>query len=277
MAESKTTTAQDTAQDLYEIYTTASLQSMEHLALVTRGIEYHNVGKLGVSAEELTEMVCERMQTKPPPESVTGPMGTLFEATVSRYWGTLDTPGLQDIVDTASLIGRDIFQTGTPNASPIYWANVKRMCQGNNKIVERHNGGDDALKDVDIIAFLQDVAAARHREKAAGKKYRNAKGNQDQKAEMLGAIVAAGYGEHLTEDQRKAAKASSDAAAAPVDPDHEWLVAIDVLRNACYGNVVIAKTQAFVAEMEALQGYLGVFKANLAAPVETPEPVVTTV
>ena len=268
-----TTTAQDAARDLVEIYTTASLQSMEHLALVTNGIEYLNVGDLGVTAAELTEEVCERMLTKPPSASVTGPIGNLFKATTVQYWDKLETPSLQDIVDTANLIGRDIFRAGTSEATPIHWATVKRICQGNNKIVERHNAGDEALQDVDIMAFFQDVTAARAREKGEGVKYRNAKGNQDQKAEIVGAIVAAGYGEHLTDDDRQVATDSRGAMGNSSDPDHQWLVAVEILKGCCEGSVPVIKDNAFIAEMNALAGYLETFKSGLKISA----PVVATV
>jgi len=272
--ETITTTAQDMANDLSEIYTDASIQSMEHLALVTTAIEWYDVGNLGVSAEDLTAMVCERMLTKPPTGSVTGPIGKLFGATVSKYWGTLDQPNLQDIVDTANLIGRDIFRSGTDDATPVRWATVKRICQGNNQIVERHNNDDPALADVDIMAFFQDVCAAREREKASGAKYRNAKGNQDQTAEIAGAVEAAGYGEHLDEDLKaKAAKARGSVATVTQDPDHAWLVAVDTIKQCCYGQIPVTKAQAFVAEINALAGDLAVFQANQMAPT----PVVTTV
>jgi len=287
MATSKTTTEESIAKDLAEIYTMAAFHSMEHLVLVTTGCERADVADLGIHASDLTEQVCKSMQWSVPTKSITGPIGNLYEATAPTYWETLEAPTLQDIVDTADLIGQTIFQTGTPEAIKVNWSTVKKICQGNGQIVERKALEDPALDDLDIMAFFTDVLQARDREKAAKVLYRNAKGNQDQTAEVTGAIMAAGYGEHLDEDSIAKADTARNAAKVTADPDHEVLVALDILSGVLTGKVDCGKQAYFLQEMDRMRPDYENYRQSLGltrvagvadpAPVPAPESVVATV
>lgn len=277
MATSKATTEESIARDLAKIYTTAAFHSMEHLVLVTTGCERADVADLGIYASDLTERVCKSMQWSVPSKSITGPIGNLYEATAPTYWETLEAPTLQDIVDMADLIGQTIFQTGTSEAIKVNWSTVKKICQGNGQIVERKALEDPALDDLDIMAFFTDVLQARDREKAAKVLYRNAKGNQDQTAEVAGAIMAAGYGEHLDEESIAKADTARHAAKVTADPDHNVLVALDIVSGVLTGTVDCGKQAYFLQEMDRLRGDYENFRQSLGltrvAGVEDPVPV----
>ena len=270
------TTEESIAQDLKEIYTAAAFHSMEHLVLVTTACEGADVADLGIHASDLTERVCKAMQWSVPTKSITTPIGNLYEVTAPTYWDTLDQPGLQDIVDMADLIGQTIFKTGTPDAIKVNWSTVKKICQGNGQIVERKALEDPALDDLDIMAFFQDVLEARDREKANKVKYRNAKGNQDQTAEVAGAIMAAGYGEHLDEESVAKADKARNAAKVTADPDHNVLLALDIISGVLTGKVDCIKQAYFLQEMDRLRGDYENFRQSLGltrvAGVEDPVP-----
>ena len=270
------TTEESIAQDLKEIYTTAAFHSMEHLVLVTTACEGADVADLGIHASDLTERVCKAMQWSVPTKSITSPIGNLYEVTAPTYWDTLDQPSLQDIVDMADLIGQTIFKTGTPDAIKVNWSTVKKICQGNGQIVERKALEDPALDDLDIMAFFQDVLEARDREKANKVKYRNAKGNQDQTAEVAGAIMAAGYGEHLDEESVAKADKARNAAKVTADPDHNVLLALDIISGVLAGRVDCIKQAYFLQEMDRLRGDYENFRQSLGltrvAGVEDPVP-----
>ena len=293
MATSKTTTEESIAKDLAEIYTTAAFHSMEHLVLVTTGCERADVADLGIHASDLTKRVCAEMRWKAPTKSITGPIGNLYEATAPTYWETLEAPTLQDIVDTADLIGQTIFQTGTPEAVKVNWSTVKKICQGNGQMVERKalvdagvikDDADNPLADLDIMAFFTDVLQARDREKAEKVLYRNSKGNQDQTAEVTGAIMAAGYGEHLDKDSIAKADKARNAAKVPTDPDREVLVALEIISGVLTGRVDCGKQAYFLQEMDRLRGDYENFRQSLGltpvageTPAPVPAPVVATV
>ena len=270
------TTEESIAQDLKEIYTAAAFHSMEHLVLVTTACEGADVADLGIHASDLTERVCKAMQWSVPTKSITTPIGNLYEVTAPTYWDTLDQPSLQDIVDMADLIGQTIFKTGTPDAIKVNWSTVKKICKGNGQIVERKALEDPALDDLDIMAFFQDVLEARDREKANKVKYRNAKGNQDQTAEVAGAIMAAGYGEHLDEESVAKADKARNAAKVTADPDHNVLLALDIISGVITGKVDCIKQAYFLQEMDRLRGDYENFRQSLGltrvAGVEDPVP-----
>ena len=244
--------------------------------LVTTACEGADVADLGIHASDLTERVCKAMQWSVPTKSITTPIGNLYEVTAPTYWDTLDQPGLQDIVDMADLIGQTIFKTGTPDAIKVNWSTVKKICQGNGQIVERKALEDPALDDLDIMAFFQDVLEARDREKANKVKYRNAKGNQDQTAEVAGAIMAAGYGEHLDEESVAKADKARNAAKVTADPDHNVLLALDIISGVLTGKVDCIKQAYFLQEMDRLRGDYENFRQSLGltrvAGVEDPVP-----
>ena len=277
------TTEESIAEDLCEIYTAAGIHSMEHLVLVTTGCEGADVADLGIHASDLTERVCEAMRWSVPTKSITGPIGNLYQVTGPTYWDTLEQPTLQDIVDMADLIGTTIFQTGTREAVKVNWSTVKKICQGQGDIVSRkwqidagilEDDPDAPLADLDPMAFFQDVLQARDREKATKVKYRNAKGNQDQTAEVTGAIMAAGYGEHLDEDSIAKADAARNAAKVTADPDREVLVALDIISGVLTGKVDCGKQAYFLQEMDRLRGDYENFRQSLGltrvAGVEDP-------
>ena len=263
MSKTIETTEASIAQDLVEIYTTAAFHSMEHLVLVTTACERADVADLGIHASDLTEQVCKSMQWSVPTKSITGPIGNLYEATVPAYWENLEAPTLQSIVDTADLIGQTIFQTGTPEAVKVNWSTIKKICQGQGEIVERKALEDPALDDLDIMAFFQDVLQARDREKANKVKYRNPKGNQDQTAEVTGAIMAAGYGEHLDADSIAKADFARNAAKVTADPDHNVLLALDIIGGVLNGTVPIEKREYFVQEMDRMRDDYENFRQSL--------------
>ena len=279
------TTEESIAKDLAEIYTAAGIHSMEHLVLVTTGCEGADVADLGIHASDLTERVCKAMRWSVPTKSITGPIGNLYQVTGPAYWDTLDQPGLQDIVDMADLIGTTIFQTGTPEAVKVNWSTVKKICQGQGEIVSRkwqidagilEDDPDAPLADLDPIAFFQDVLQARDREKANKVKYRNAKGNQDQTAEVTGAIMAAGYGEHLDADSIAKANTARNAAKVTADADHTVLVALDVIGNVHSGDLEVVKLPYFVEALDRICDNHQNFRQSLGltrvAGVEDPVP-----
>jgi hypothetical protein len=289
MTESILTT-DSVAQDLSEIYTASGLQSMEHLVLVTFACEEADVGDLGIHASDLREEVCKAMRWSAPTKSITGPIGNLYQVTAPKYWDTLEQPTLQDIVDMADLIGHTIFQTGTDRAVKVNWSTVKKICQGQGDIVSRkwqvdagilEDDPDAPLADLDIMAFFPDVLQARDREKANKVKYRNAKGNQDQTAEVTGAIMAAGYGEHLDADSIAKADSARNAAKVTADPDHSVLVALDIINNVHSGDLEVAKLPYVIEALDRIcanhQNYrqsLGMtLVAGVADPVPAEEPV----
>jgi len=152
--------------------------------------------------------------------------------------------------------------------------------------VERKALEDPVLDDLDIMAFFTDVLQARDREKAAKVLYRNAKGNQDQTAEVTGAVMAAGYGEHLDEESIAKADAARNAAKVTADPDREVLVALDIISGVLTGKVDCGKQAYFLQEMDRLRGDYENFRQSLGltpvagetpAPVPAPESVVATV
>jgi len=279
-------TTDSVAQDLSKIYTVSGLQSMEHLVLVAFACEQADVGDLGIHASDLREKVCEAMRWSAPTKSITGPIGNLYQVTAPKYWDTLEQPTLQDIVDMADLIGHTIFQTGTSQAVKVNWSTVKKICQGQGEIVSRkwqvdagilEDDSDAPLADLDVMAFFQDVLQARDREKAEKVKYRNAKGNQDQTAEVTGAIMAAGYGEHLDADSIAKADSARNAAKVTADPDHSVLVALDIINNVHSGDLEVAKLPYVIEALDRIcanhQNYRQSLGMTLVAGVADPAPV----
>lgn len=285
MSENEILTTDSVARDLSEIYTVSGLQSMEHLVLVTFACEQADVGDLGIHASDLREKVCEAMRWSAPTKSITGPIGNLYEVTAPKYWDTLEQPTLRDIVDMADLIGHTIFQTGTDKAVKVNWSTVRRICQGQGEIVSRKwqvdagilaDDTDAPLADLDIMAFFQDVLQARDREKAEKVKYRNARGNQDQTAEVTGAIMAAGYGEHLDADSIAKADSARNAAKVTADPDHSVLVALDTINDVHSGDLQVVKLPYVIQELDRIcadhQNYRQSLGMTRVAGVDDPAP-----